>query len=291
MDEDRQLLCWEAGLELRARRDPVLLQSRVLQELLDTEERYRPSASYFQQVQEEVRPHMRGLLVRWMMEVCEEHGCEPEVFPLAVSCLDRFLSLRSMEKKRLQVLGSACLLLASKLKETTPLSTETLCLSSDFLFSAPELWSLELLVLNTLSWDIGAVTPLVFVQHFLELLYIPQERRPVVCKHTETFIVLSAHDCSFLVFPPSVIAAASICAAMTGLRLGVPSASADMTITALLAHTIQCDVDAVTDCQERLERALVTCLREGQRYQARVDKAQDRQQRAGTPTDVLHVHL
>nr|XP_033818300.1 G1/S-specific cyclin-D1-like [Geotrypetes seraphini] len=289
---DKQLLCWEAGLELRARRDPVLLQSRVLQELLEAEEHYQPSASYFQQVQEEVRPHMRGLLVHWMMEVCEEEGCEPEVFPLAVNCLDRFLSLRSIEKKRLQVLGSACLLLASKLKESTPLCTETLCLSSDFSFSAPELWSLELLVLNSLSWDIGAVTPLMFVQHFLELLYIPQERRPVVCKHTETFIVLSAHDYSFLVFPPSVIAGASVCAAMTGLRLGIPSAGTDMTITALLANTIQCDVETVTDCQERLERALVTCLREGQRYQVQVDKAQeDRQKRAGTPTDVLDVLL
>ncbi|XP_029441874.1 G1/S-specific cyclin-D1-like [Rhinatrema bivittatum] len=290
MDGDRQLLCLEAGLELRARRDPVLLQGRVLQELLEAEERYRPLVSYFQLVQEEVQPHMRGLLVRWMMEVCEEQACEPEVFPLAVSCLDRFLSLHSTEKRRLQVLGSACLLLASKLKETSPLSTETLRLYADLSFTDRELWSLELLVLNTLRWDIGAVTPLVFVQHFLELLYLPQERRPVVRKHTETFIALCTHDCSFLVFPPSVIAAASVCAAVTGLRLGGPSA--DLTITDLLAHVIRCDVDTLRGCQERLEHALEACLRKGQQSRVRADKAlQDRQQRAGTPTDVMDIHL
>ena len=61
------------------------------------------------------------------------------MFPLAVIYLDRFLSVVNIKKTQLQLLGSVCLFLASKLKETIPLTAEKLVIYTDNSISLEEL--------------------------------------------------------------------------------------------------------------------------------------------------------
>jgi len=67
------LLCCETTeTECRAYADPALLgDDRVLQNLLQTEERYAPSRSYFECVQRDISPLMRKIVAEWMLEVSE----------------------------------------------------------------------------------------------------------------------------------------------------------------------------------------------------------------------------
>jgi len=60
----------DTGVINKAFEDPVLLKDdRVLRNLLATEEKYLPSASYFQCVQTDIAPWMRIKVAQWILEV------------------------------------------------------------------------------------------------------------------------------------------------------------------------------------------------------------------------------
>ena len=63
--------------------------------------------------------------------MCEEQHCEDEVFYMAMNFIDRFLSIVSLPKSHFQLLGSACLFIASKLRETIPISASNLVTYTD----------------------------------------------------------------------------------------------------------------------------------------------------------------
>ncbi|KAL1116181.1 hypothetical protein AAG570_005676 [Ranatra chinensis] len=98
--------------------------------MLKTEEQLMPNSSYFLN-QTEINPSMRKIVADWMLEVCEVQKCQEEVFPLAMNYMDRFLSLVHVSKCHLQLLGTVCLFIASKLKETEPLSANSLVYYTD----------------------------------------------------------------------------------------------------------------------------------------------------------------
>ena len=97
-----------------------------------------------QHVQEHLAPHHRKIVTDWMLEVCQEQKCFPQVFLSSVQYLDRFLSQLSIKTRQLQLLGSACLLLSSKLHDPKPLSLYNLVIYTDCSISMPELQSMEI---------------------------------------------------------------------------------------------------------------------------------------------------
>ncbi|XP_055365927.1 G1/S-specific cyclin-D2a isoform X2 [Betta splendens] len=188
-----ELLCLEMDTIIRARPDPNLLcDDRVLQRLLTIEERFLPQYSYFKGVQKDIQPFMRRMVATWMLEVCEEQKCEEEVFPLAMNYLDRFLAVVPTKKCNLQLLGAVCMFLASKLKETRPLTAEKLCIYTDNSIRPQELLEWELVVLGKLKWNLAAVTPNDFIEHIVKRLPLPEDKLALIRKHVQTFIALCA---------------------------------------------------------------------------------------------------
>uniref|UniRef100_A0A8C3GDN8 G1/S-specific cyclin-D2 n=1 Tax=Cairina moschata TaxID=8855 RepID=A0A8C3GDN8_CAIMO len=180
--------------------------------------------------------------------VCEEQKCEEEVFPLAMNYLDRFLAVVPTRKCHLQLLGAVCMFLASKLKETIPLTAEKLCIYTDNSIKPQELLEWELVVLGKLKWNLAAVTPHDFIEHILRKLPLPKDKLLLIRKHAQTFIALCATDFNFAMYPPSMIATGSVGAAICGLQLddGDSSLSGD-SLTDFLAKITSTDVVSVLD--------------------------------------------
>lgn len=251
------LFCHEGPKLKQSYKDPVLLKDeRVLQNLLANEERYLPNGQYFEMIQRDIKPYMRRMVATWMLEVCDEQQCEEEVFPLSMNYLDRFLSVQDIKKTRLQLLGASCMFLASKLRETRPLSAEKLVIYTDNSITVDELVSWELIVLDKLKWDIAAISPHDFLEHIFARIPYPlsSERAMVIRKHASTFIGLCCTDIRFVIFTPSMIAAAAICAAMAGFENdGKTSREAMLKVMHDITNIEQ---ECLSSCQDLMEEAL-----------------------------------
>ena len=56
---------------------------------------------------------MRSILVDWLIEVSEEYKLNTETIFLAVNYIDRFLSYMSVQRARLQLVGTACMFIVA----------------------------------------------------------------------------------------------------------------------------------------------------------------------------------
>ena len=240
-------------LQVQAQADPHIREdNRVLWNLLRNEPRYLPrTPDYFSTVQVEVKPHMRKIVSEWMLEVCQE-SCPPEVFCLGMNLMDRFLAKCRIQKSQLQLLGAVCLFLASKFKETCPLTSEKLAMYTDFSVSPEDIKEWELLVLYKLKWDLCASTGLDYLDHLLPRLPIhPSTDLLHLRRQVETAVALSSTLYTFSYTRPSILAASAIALA---LRSMTPRFSEDgaRSFLSTLQELTQSTTAQLEDCSNAL---------------------------------------
>ena len=108
---------------------------------------------------------------------------------------------------------------ASKLKESTPLTADKLVLYTDNSITYEQMLTWELLLLGRLRWDVAAITPHDFFDQILWRLHgVPRRLVAKIRRHAQHFASLTATDFKFIHYPPSMIAACCISAAIAGLN-------------------------------------------------------------------------
>ncbi|CAG5130916.1 unnamed protein product, partial [Candidula unifasciata] len=218
--------------------------------------------------------------------VCSEQRMEEEVFPLSVNYLDRILCIKDIKRSRLQLLGAACMFLASKLKETTPVSGEQLVMYTDSSITLEDLTEMESLILHLLKWDLSAIVPNDFLDHILHRMPFNTYERPIIKRHAQTIAALCATDCKFMQTPPSVIACSAIGTALKNWK-GVSTEH-----MCNLHVTTGIDVDLIRACMEQVEQTVRNCvavLAEPNLHTPTKDP--QKQEQPTTPTDVREINI
>ncbi|XP_023249350.1 cyclin-A2 [Seriola lalandi dorsalis] len=173
--------------------------------LREMEVKTRPKAGYMKK-QPDITNSMRAILVDWLVEVGEEYKLQNETLYLAVNYIDRFLSSMSVLRGKLQLVGTAAMLLASKFEEIYPPEVAEFVYITDDTYTKKQVLRMEHLVLKVLSFDLAAPT----ISQFLTQYFLHQS----VNKQVESLAMylgeLSLIDSDpFLKYLPSQTAAAA----------------------------------------------------------------------------------
>ncbi|NP_001089712.1 cyclin A2 L homeolog [Xenopus laevis] len=173
--------------------------------LREMEVKCKPKSGYMQK-QPDITGNMRAILVDWLVEVGEEYKLQNETLYLAVNYIDRFLSSMSVLRGKLQLVGTAAMLLASKFEEIYPPEVAEFVYITDDTYTKKQVLKMEHLVLKVLSFDLASPTILQYLNQYFQI-------HPVFPKVESLSMFLgelSLIDADpFLRYLPSVVAAAA----------------------------------------------------------------------------------
>nr|XP_043607588.1 cyclin-A2-2-like [Erigeron canadensis] len=188
-----------------------LYAAEVYGNLRIAELKWRHSVDYMKAVQLEITQEMRGILIDWLVEVSEEYGLASETFYLTVSLIDLYLSKKCIGKRRLQLLGITCMLIASKYEEIYAPRIEEFCFITDSTYTRGEVLEMEDQILDVLSFQLSVPTTKKFLRRFLLVAQSSYKAPVVELEFLANYLAeLTLIDYSFLKFLPSLIAASAI---------------------------------------------------------------------------------
>lgn len=70
--------------------------------------------------QPEINEKMRAILIDWLIDVHQKFELSPETLYLTINIIDRFLSVKAVPRRELQLVGISATLMASKYEEIWP---------------------------------------------------------------------------------------------------------------------------------------------------------------------------
>merc|ERR1712059_232165 len=146
--------------------------------------------------QPDITHSMRAILVDWLVEVAEEYKLQTETLYLAVSYIDRFLSYMSVQRAKLQLVGTACMFIAAKYEEIYPPDVGEFVYITDDTYNKRQVLRMEHLVLKVLNFDLSVPSSHLFVSQIGDMLTCDERS-------------LMAGE-RFLMYSPSLVAAASV---------------------------------------------------------------------------------
>ncbi|XP_073059707.1 cyclin-A1-4-like [Primulina eburnea] len=183
----------------------------IYKHLKASEAKKRPATNFMERVQKDINSSMRAILVDWLVEVAEEYRLVPDTLYLTVNYIDRYLSGNVMDRQRLQLLGVACMMIASKYEEICAPQVEEFCYITDNTYFKEDVLQMESAVLNYLKFEMTAPTTKCFLRRFVRVAQGIDEAPSLQLECLANYIAeLSLIEYNMLCFAPSLIAASSI---------------------------------------------------------------------------------
>ncbi|XP_040385392.1 cyclin-D5-2-like [Oryza brachyantha] len=167
--------------------------------------------------------------VKWILETRGYFGFGHRTAYLAIAYFDRFCLRRRVDREAMpwaaRLLSVACVSVAAKMEEYRSPALSEFDAGGGHAFCSGSIRRMELLVLSTLGWRMGAVTPFDYLPCFSSRLHRHggggggNGAAARVALNAITFIFATAEAGSVLDYRPSTVAAAAILAASSGTPL------------------------------------------------------------------------
>jgi len=125
----------------------------------------RPNPNYMS-LQQSINAKMRGILADWMIDVGSTFTLLSETVFLGVRLMDMFLSRKQVSRERMQLVGIASLVIASKFEEIRSPFIEDWIWISDEAYTRDQILRMEKIMLEVLDFNMGTPTPLHFLRRF-----------------------------------------------------------------------------------------------------------------------------
>lgn len=166
----------------------------------------RPRPNYLDK-QDHIDAKMRATLIDWIVAVTTHFNMQTETLYLAVSYIDRFLSKMKTVKSKLQLVGTAALMIAAKFEEISVPSVDDYVYLTDDSYTCEEVIKMEKLILRVFAFDVMVPTAIDFLKLYCHYAGLPDK-----VKFLSMFVCeLSLMETiPYLKFPPSHLAAASV---------------------------------------------------------------------------------
>ena len=175
--------------------------------LYELETRRSPVHGAIAQAQAFVTPKMRNVLGNWLVEIVEEYNISSDVLYLGVQLLDRCLwHFLDIKVSRMQLLGCACLFVASKWEGFRDGAAVVFAEMTDFTYSRDQILLWEGHILRALDFDIIGATSKLFLRRYQTIAGSIVEEVCLSNYYAELGLV--AYD--MLVFKQSEIAAGAL---------------------------------------------------------------------------------
>ncbi|KAL1204684.1 Cyclin-B1-3 [Cardamine amara subsp. amara] len=160
----------------------------------------------YMHTQPEINEKMRSILVDWLVEVHAKFDLSPETLYLTINITDRFLSLKTVPRRELQLVGVSALLIASKYEEIWPPQVNDLVYVTDNSYNNKQILVMEKTILGNLEWYLTVPTQYVFLVRFIKASISDTKMENMV--HFLAELGLMHHDT--LMFCPSMLAASAV---------------------------------------------------------------------------------
>eukprot|EP01103_Thecamoeba_quadrilineata_P016463 TRINITY_DN5511_c0_g1_i1.p1 TRINITY_DN5511_c0_g1~~TRINITY_DN5511_c0_g1_i1.p1 ORF type:complete len:323 (+),score=57.34 TRINITY_DN5511_c0_g1_i1:35-970(+) len=187
-------------------------QQEHLSYFFQNERRFMPtSGDYINEIQREISPNMRAILIGWIIEVCIDMNLSTDTIFHCKNYIDRYLSICHVPRCFLQLLGITCLFVASKLEDITPPTINDLVQVSDEIYQRIQIIELETKLLNVLDFSLVSINEKNFLRryHLIELPFVRSKEKAERVRFLSNYLLeLSLLEYSIIIYPPSIIAAA-----------------------------------------------------------------------------------
>ncbi|XP_074662392.1 G2/mitotic-specific cyclin-B-like [Tubulanus polymorphus] len=197
--------------------DPFMCQEYyqdIILYLKSREEMHTMSPDYLD-TSGDITPKMRTILMDWLIQVQMHLNLLGDTLHMAVSIIDRFLTVADISLSRFQLLGITSLFVAAKYNERFAPEVDNLVHLTDNTYTYDHVIQMELVLLHHLKFDLSIPGPYLFLNRYLLAARTSDKK----VQDLALFIIdLSVTDAQCIPFPKSEIAASALYLSMSVLR-------------------------------------------------------------------------